>query len=311
MAEATTGESTTASDNLHHGHSTQHATSWKTVQSKATTSKTNAQKKAKAATKSLFDSESDSDSDDEATLPVKIPEKNSNFLLSDTSVTSRFSVTMEIESSLDPEKFLGSTVAKLNAILKRFTTEGQLSGYSGRAFIIPWEDNKMYSNCAWGMIKKRWEHTKLLSFIREMVYGYGAPKGRKQDKDISRKYCRINLTWASPHSMSEDKLSSLMDYLNGKKHYEPESFSLLPAPTAAINPTIAVQFRNSVLKNNSNWNDKGHEDCLEELNDMIKTFLPSHVKNAGLKKSPLQLAKTLCAVIPQCSHLNVKRLMNH
>lgn len=33
-----------------------------------------------------------------------------------------------------------------------------------------------------------------------------------------------------------------------------------------------------------NWNDKGHADCLEELNSMIRSFLPSSIKIAGLKK---------------------------
>jgi hypothetical protein len=52
----------------------------------------------------------------------------------------------------------------------------------------------------------------------------------------------------------------------------------------AVEPTIAVQFRNSALINSTSWNDKGHEDCLIELNQMIRSFLPP-ATIAGLKRA--------------------------
>lgn len=232
----------------------------------------------------MFDSDSDSEDDDD-NLPVIIPEKYPIFLLINGSVANRYAVTFEIETSFDPEKFLLSMVTKINTILKRLTTEGKLHGHSGRAVIIPWEDNEVYSNRASNKNQKGWEHKKLLAFIRQLLYGYGMPKGRQQDKGTPRKYCRINIAWVSPKSMLETTLDTLKDYWNNKKLHEIESFSVSPAPTPAMNPTIAVQFRHSILVNSTNWNDnKGHEDCLEELNTMIRFFLPSHIKVAGLKR---------------------------
>lgn len=256
---------------------------WTTVTSKGTMSNEEKKKRAKATIKSLFDSDSDTD-DEDFSLQATIPDKSTIYLLADRSASTRFSVTFEIETALDPEKVLKSTVSHLNTIMKQLTIEGQLSGYPGRAVIIPWEDVEVFSNRAWGKIKKSLDHTKLFPFVRQLLYSYGAPKGRKQDKDISRKYCRIHVAWVSPKSLSTDKIESLREYLSSRRTFEPDTFSLSPAPTMAINPTIAVQFRHSVLANPSNWNDKGHEDCIEELNAMLIPFLPRNVKVAGLKR---------------------------
>jgi hypothetical protein len=262
----------------------QHGSSWSTVKSKTTTTKEEKTKKAKVSAKSLFESDSDSE-DEERDQAFAIPEQNSVYILSpDYAVPSRFSVTFEIDTSLEPDKFLESTILKVNTVLKQLTTEGQLAGYSGRAIIIPWEDTEVYSNRAFRKIPKSIEHTQLLALLRQFLYGYGAPKGRKQDKNVSRKYCRINLAWASLKMIPNDKKELLEIYWTSKCIAESGSFYVSPAPTAAINPTIAVQFRQSILNNPTNWNDKGHEDCLEELNSMIRSFLPPSIKIAGLKK---------------------------
>lgn len=258
--------------------------SWITVKSKATLSSEEKQKKVKLSTKCLLDSDSDSD-EEERDLVVTVPEINHIFLLTQYSVSSRFSITFDIDATLEPDKFLLTTVSKMNTILKNLTIDGQLAGYSGRAVMIPWEDTEVYSNRAVKKIKKHLEHTKLLVFLHHYLYGYGAPKGRKQDKTVSCKYCRMNIAWVSRNMILDEKRESLLcQYWTSKKLSEPDSFYILPAPTESINPTIVVQFRQSILTNPSNWSDKGHEDCLEELNSMIKSFLPPTITTAGLKK---------------------------
>jgi hypothetical protein len=256
---------------------------WTGIESKSTRANAKHLKKAKEQVKSLLvESDSESELEDSDSLII-IPEKNPRFLLESQSVSFRFSLTLEIDPSLDPIKFLKASVSKLNQVVKRITTEGQLAGYPGKAVLLLWEDASVHSNRAWTRIKKSIEHTKLLSFFRQFVYGYGSPKGRKQDTQITRKYGRINIAWITPETISQEKKGCLLNYLSHKRISEPESFSLSPAPTMAINPTIAVQFRNSVVSNNANWNDKGQEDCLQELNTMIRSFV-SPKSIVGLKK---------------------------
>eukprot|EP00557_Chaetoceros_sp_GSL56_P001711 CAMPEP_0176502872 /NCGR_PEP_ID=MMETSP0200_2-20121128/15016_1 /TAXON_ID=947934 /ORGANISM="Chaetoceros sp., Strain GSL56" /LENGTH=869 /DNA_ID=CAMNT_0017902035 /DNA_START=228 /DNA_END=2837 /DNA_ORIENTATION=+ len=256
---------------------------WKETESKATRSNVKQQKKATEQVKSLLtESDSESEAEDSESLII-IPDRKPHFLLDSQSVSFRFSFTLEIDTSLDPIKFLKESVSKVNQAIKRITTEGQLSGYHGKAVLLPWEDLAVHSNRAWTRVKRSIEHTKLLPFFRQFVYGYGSPKGRKQDTQTTRKYVRINVAWIHPEPFSQDTKDSLFRYLSHKRIFEPDSFSLSPAPTMAINPTIAVQFRNSVVSNNSNWNDKGHEDCLQELNTMIQSFV-SPKATVGLKK---------------------------
>jgi hypothetical protein len=257
---------------------------WTTVATK-TKRATEAKKKKVQATVSqvLSDSDTDSDKDNLDTIGV-IPEKNKVYCLKNQSSSFRYTFTMEIDSSLEPQKFLQASITKINFALKRFTTEAQLSGYAGKAVIIPWEDKEVYFNRGWTRVKRSMEHTKLLQFSRQILFGYGVPKGRKQDTTVTRKYCRIHVAWLSPDTLEPHKLESLYQYLSEKRLVEPDSFTLGPAPSMAINPTIAVQFKNSVFINPSNWSDKGHEDCLIELNQMIKSFLPSATV-AGLKRA--------------------------
>lgn len=168
---------------------------------------------------------------------------------------------------------LHGNISKMNTFLKNLTVGGQLAGYSGRAIVLPWEDTDVYSNRALRKISKSIEHTHLLALLCQFLYGYGIPKGRKQDKNISRKYCWMNLAWASLKMIPDNKRDSLEMYWTSKYISESGSFYIFSAPTAAINPTIAVQFRQSILTNPTNWNDKGHEDCFKELNAMVKSFL--------------------------------------
>jgi hypothetical protein len=115
-----------------------------------------------------------------------------------------------------------------------------------------------------------------------------------------------------PQNLCRTTLDTLKDYYwNNKKLHEIESFSVSPAPTPAINPTIAVQFRHSILVNSTNWNDKGHEDsCLEELNTMIRSFLPSHIKVSGLKRVTFASGQNSMHGDPSMLSSNVKKLMN-
>lgn len=232
----------------------------------------------------LSDSETESDEDDKNTT-VMIPDKQSMFI-ADNSLLQRYTLTLDIDATLDPEQFLIKSVEKMNKAVRRLTTDGQLSGYSGKAVILPWEDTELYSNRAWTRLKRSTEHTQLLPFVRYLLFGYGAPKGRKQDTKVAKKYCRINIGWLSPDGLAAHKIDSLRQYLSQKKIIDPESFGLYPAPTSAIHPTIAVQFRNSAITNPTNWSDKGQEDCLLELNSMIRSFLPPNTI-AGLKRVTL------------------------
>jgi hypothetical protein len=258
------------------------ATEWQPSTSKNVRNMQKKKKDAKAATNALLsDSDSDSD-DDELNNELLVPERQSMYLL-DQSITYRYSLTLEVDTTLDPIQFLKMSITKINKALKRLTTDGQLSGYSGKAVVIPWEDSTVYSNRAWARIKRSLEHTKLLPFVRDILFGYGSPKGRKQDTKVTKKYCRVQVAWISPDTFGPEKLECFQHFLSHVRVIDPDSFSLYPAPTAAINPTIAVQFRNSALVNNANWSDKGHEDCILELNQMIKSFLPSNTI-AGLKK---------------------------
>lgn len=253
-------------------------TNWKVIESKTTNTQALREKKAADQMKTLLEgSDSESEAED-ADISLIVPEKNDLYLLATQSVSMRYSLTLELDASLDPIKFLKATISKLNLVTKRITSEGQLAGYAGKAMVTPWEDTEVYSNRTWHRIKKNIEHTKLLPF-----FGNGLPKGRKQDTNVTRKYCRVRLAWISPDALTKERMQCLQQYLSVKRLYEPESFSLSPAPSMAINPTIAVQFRNSVTINGNNWNDKGHEDCLEELNKMIRSFLPPATV-AGLKK---------------------------
>jgi hypothetical protein len=258
------------------------AAEWQPATSKNARNMGKKKKQAKAATDALL-SESDSDSEEKnSDNGLIIPEQQSMFI-SDQSINSRYTITLEIDTTLDPASFLKASITKLNKALKRLTTDGQLAGYSGKAVVIPWNDSSVYSNRAWIRIKRSMEHTQLLPFVRAILYGYDALKARKQDIKLAKKYCRVNIAWMSTETFSSLKLESLKQFLFHVRIIEPESFSVYPAPTPAINPTIAVQFRNSALVNNSNWSDRGHEDCLIELNDMIKSFLPPSTI-AGLKK---------------------------
>lgn len=238
---------------------------------------------AKTATETLLsDSETESDEDDIKTM-ASIPERQSMFLLNQY-ILHRYTLTLDVDATLDPTQFLIKSVEKVNKTLKRFTIDGQLSGYSGKAVIIPWEDTTVYSNRAWTRIKRSIEHTQLLPFVRDLLYGYGVPKGRKQDTKLAKKYCRVNIAWISPDNLRPETTEDMQQYLSRFKISEPDSFALYPAPTDAIHPTIAVQFRNSILSNPTNWSDRGQEDCLLELNSMIRSFLPTNTI-AGLKRT--------------------------
>jgi hypothetical protein len=172
----------------------------------------NKKQKAKATTSSLL-SDSETDSDAEASdSVVMIPEKQFAFLL-EQSITFRYTLTLEVDNTLEPTPFLKSSIDKVNKVLKRLTIDGQLSGYAGKAVVIPWEDSTVYSNRAWVRIKRSTEHAQLLPFVKDMLYGYGAPKGWKQDNKLAKKYCRINISWISPESLDNDKLNHLQQFL--------------------------------------------------------------------------------------------------
>lgn len=237
-----------------------------------------------AKKKLLSDSDdSDSEAEEDEELKLLIPDPQDTFLLHNQSVSFRFTFVMDIDSSLEPTQFLQHSVSKLNKVTKGISTMGQLQGYTGRAVMIPWEDKDVFFNRAWPRVKRSTGHTMLLTFIKHILYGFGAPKGRKQDTKIAKKFCRVQLAWVSSEVLETSKLDDLLHFLRSVKISDPDSFTLYPAPTEAINPTIAVQFRNSIVSNPSNWTDKGHEDCLQELNKMVRSFLPPGT-TAGLKK---------------------------
>lgn len=260
---------------------------WQQIESKQSKTKQTNDKKREVSKKQLLDTNEDSDSEaEEEVSSFDIPSPHKNYLLQDQSILKRFTITFELESTLDPVHFLKQSASRVNKALKRLTTTGQLQGYPGKAVILPWEDEELYSNRAWSRVKRSTEHTSLLSLIRCILYGYGAPKGRKQDVKISKKFCRIQIAWLSPDILSDDKKSCLSQFLKETRLFEPEFYTIYPAPTDAINPTIAIQFRQSIVSDPANWNNKGQEDCLTELNKMIQSFLPENIQ-AGLKKVTL------------------------
>lgn len=263
----------------------QDSTTWQKVKANKQKTTSVRTKQSKAAKKKLLNDSDDSDSENESgeDQMILIPEKKKEYILLNQAVSARFTLIMELETTLEPIQYLKNSVTKMNKILKRVTASGQLKGFSGRAVMIPWEDREVYSDRAWNRAKRGTEHTSLLKFVRQLLYGYGAPKGRKQDSKTSKKFCRMNIAWVSTDEMNKDQADDLLDFLMNFKLNEPESLALYLAPTSAIEPTIAVQFRHSIVSNPSNWSDKGHEDCFLELNQMIRSFLPTGTI-AGLKK---------------------------
>jgi hypothetical protein len=106
---------------------------WKVVEPKSVQNASGKQKKASQnAALLLSDSDSDSETQDTDNY-FTIPEKVSTFLWKTQFSTFRYILTLELDTTLDPQKFLKSSVAKVNQALKRFTTEVQLTGYPGKA----------------------------------------------------------------------------------------------------------------------------------------------------------------------------------
>lgn len=92
---------------LGNGTNTQHGgSSWSTVKSKTTATKEDKIRKAKVSVKSLFESDSKNNDNEDSNQAFVIPEQNPVYLLStDYSATSRFSMTFDIDTTLEPDNF--------------------------------------------------------------------------------------------------------------------------------------------------------------------------------------------------------------
>ena len=65
-----------------------------------------------------------------------------------------------------------------------------------------------------------------------------------------------------------------------------DKLAILKCASQVKAPTIAIQFRQSICRNPTNWKDKGHEDCIMELDKMLASFLPPNI-SVGLKRANL------------------------
>lgn len=201
------------------------------------------------------------------------------------AVSFRYLLTLELDSTLDQLQVVKQSITSLNKLLATITREFHFRKHSGYSVILPWSDTSVYKNRALKRMKSSRPFSVLLNHLREYVYGFGSPGGKKNETEVFKKYCRVQLAWVAddpPCPPLREQFQTLQTYpLPPSLHLR-----LDKCASQSKDPTIAVQFRQSLVRNLSNWQDKVHEDCLDELNSMIKRHLPKDVI-CGLKRSGL------------------------
>ena len=158
-------------------------------------------------------------------------------------------------------------------------------GISGKVAMIPWEDDHVYCNRLTHRIKSSAKHELLLEQVRTLLWNYGGPLGKKSDATSIKKFYRIHMAIINEDPISINQ-KNIMIQSYKMEIPSTSKFSIQKCASQAKSPTIAVQFRQSLCRNPQNWKDKGHEDCLDELEEMIIPYLPHNV-SAGLKKQIL------------------------
>lgn len=226
---------------------------------------------------------SDSDSDDDLQAEDLLPDATEEFV-SDFMVRNRFTATLEFDWTDDPKQFLKQTVIRLNKIVRAVMSKMHSLDIAGKAYIIPWEDTKVFLNRSFLRVSRSIPHTRLLSLVKTLLFQYGSPQGKKQETMTIRKYCRLQLVWILDELADPGSKTTVAENFSFLVLDAPNQFHLHPAPSDAIRPTIAIQFRHSLTRNPSNWMDNGHDDCSHELNRMVRSFLPVSTP-VGLKKA--------------------------
>lgn len=161
----------------------------------------------------------------------------------------------------------------------------QFHGIPGKAALVPWSDEYIYSNRVLPRLLLKANHETLLSQIKAILWNYGGPYGKKTETITIRKYCRIQVTILHEDPLTQSQHSNAM-MLYKTDIPSHQKFFIQKCASQAIAPTIAVQFRQSFCRNPNNWKDKGQEDCLNKLDAMISHYLPPHI-SVGLKRANL------------------------
>jgi len=131
------------------------------------------------------------------------------------------------------------------------------------------------------------KHELLLSQVQLLLWNYGGPFGKCSETTSIKKYCRFQVAILNDGSLNDTQKKSVMQV--HKMEYPPLSkFILSRCASQAKSPTITIQFCQSIWKSPSNWKDKGHEDCLEEL----VLLQLSSITTAGLKWANLATGTT-------------------